>query len=59
MYHQPIRRAFDGLTPGHTRGEMVRCILEAVAVELRHQVDVLSEDTRPKNRVSLGGLVIA
>lgn len=46
---------FDGLTPRHTRGHMVRCILEAVAWALDEQVQTLSEGAPPAEILCAGG----
>jgi xylulokinase len=48
-------RVFRRWTPRHTRGHAVRCILEAVAWELRKQVLWLSEGTLPAEVRSAGG----
>jgi xylulokinase len=46
---------FEGVTPAHTTGHMVRCIMEAVAHALREQVTVLADDTAPSGIRSVGG----
>ena len=46
---------FHGLSPRHTQGHMVRCILEAVASSLRKQVATLCSGTLPDEIRSVGG----
>jgi len=46
---------FFGLTPEHTRGDMVRCIMEAVAAALDGQVAALSGDAKPCEIRCAGG----
>jgi sugar (pentulose or hexulose) kinase len=46
---------FRGLSPQHTRGQAVRCILESVAWALRDQVQVVSPDGLPEEVRSAGG----
>lgn len=46
---------FAGLTPQHTRGHAVQCILEAVAAALRDQVAMLSDGPPPVEIRCAGG----
>ena len=46
---------FDGITPKHTSGHAVRCIMEAVAGALGDQVAALSPDSPPAEIRSAGG----
>lgn len=46
---------FRGWTPSHTRGQVVRCILESVAAALRDQVTALSAGVMPEEIRSAGG----
>lgn len=46
---------FDGLTPQHTPGHAVRCIMEAVAVALREQIAALSDGPLPGEIRCCGG----
>lgn len=46
---------FEGLTPEHTSGHLVRCIMEAVAEALGDQVTALSPDSPPAEIRSTGG----
>jgi len=50
-----VEHVFRGWTPRHTPGHAVRCILEAVAWELRRQVLWLSGGTLPEQVRSAGG----
>jgi xylulokinase len=49
------RAAFLGLTASHTRGHLVRAILEGVAFSLRDTFTIFGEMNVPVNRVRLGG----
>jgi len=49
------RAAFLGLTASHTRGHLVRAILEGVAFSLRDTFTIFDEMKVPVNRVRLGG----
>jgi xylulokinase len=49
------QRVFDGLTAHHTRGHRVRCILEAVACALDHQIAILCDGSRPSQIRCAGG----
>lgn len=49
------RAAFVGLTASHTRGHMVRAILEGVAFSLRDTFTIFDEMKVPVNRIRLGG----
>lgn len=49
------KEVFAGLTPRHTRGHAVRCILEAVAWALRDQVLALSDGAPPEEIRAAGG----
>jgi xylulokinase len=50
-----VEDVFAGLLPRHTRGQMVRCIMETVAVALRDQVDSLYGGQPPAEIRSAGG----
>ena len=50
-----VDEVFEGRTPDHTPGHMVRCILEAVASSLREQVTALSGGVLPSEIRSAGG----
>ncbi len=58
-WHDPdLRGAFLGLHTGHTRGDMYRSILEAIAYGFRHHIDIYDERRIPlaaSCRVSNGG----
>ena len=49
------RAAFLGLTASHTRGHLVRSVLEGVAFSLRDTFTIFEEMRVPVNRVRLGG----
>jgi len=49
------RAAFIGLTASHTRGHLVRAILEGVAFSLRDTFTIFEEMKVPVNRIRLGG----
>ena len=49
------RAALVGLTASHTRGHVVRAILEGVAFSLRDSFTLFSEMKVPVNRIRLGG----
>jgi xylulokinase len=49
------RAAFLGLTASHTRGHLVRAILEGVAFSLRDTFTIFEEMKVPVNRIRLGG----
>ena len=49
-----LEKVFEGLTPNHTQGDMVRCIMEAVASALREQVAALSGGVLPAEIRSVG-----
>ena len=49
------RAAFLGLTASHTRGHLVRAILEGVAFSLRDTFAIFEEMKVPVNRIRLGG----
>jgi xylulokinase len=49
------QQVFEGLTPQHTSGHAVRCIMEAVAVALREQIAALSDDTTSRQEVRCAG----
>jgi xylulokinase len=49
------RAAFIGLTAGHTRGHLVRAVLEGVAYSLKDTFTLFSELGIPVNGVRLGG----
>ena len=49
------QEVFEGMTPQHTRGHAVRCILEAVAVALREQIATLSDGAMPQEIRCAGG----
>jgi xylulokinase len=49
------RAAFVGLTAGHTRGHLVRAVLEGVAYSLKDTFTLFSELGIPVNGVRLGG----
>jgi xylulokinase len=50
------QQVFEGLTPQHTAGHAVRCIMEAVAVALREQIAALSDGaTLPEEIRCAGG----
>ena len=57
--HDPdLRGAFLGLHLGHTRGDLYRAILEAIAYGFRQHADILAErgiELRDTARVSNGG----
>jgi xylulokinase len=46
---------FEGLTPRHTPGHAVRCIMEAVAVALGEQIAALCDDAVPEEIRCAGG----
>ena len=46
---------FEGITPRHTRGHMVRCIMETVAQRLRQQVTAISGGSPPEQIRCAGG----
>jgi xylulokinase len=46
---------FEGLTPQHTPGQVVRCILETVAAKLAEQMESLSSGARPECIRCAGG----
>lgn len=50
-----LAEAFRGLTAKHSRGQITRCILEAVAAALREQVRALCRDRSPVEIRSAGG----
>jgi xylulokinase len=50
-----IPNVFEGMTPHHTRGHAVRCILESVAVALRGQIASLSDGAVPTEVRCAGG----
>jgi xylulokinase len=50
-----LEKVFDGLTSRHTRGDMVRCIMEAVARALADQVSTLSKGAPPLEIRCAGG----
>lgn len=50
-----LAEGFIGLTPNHTRGHQVRCILETVAHALDQQIRQLCGDDRPSQVRSCGG----
>ena len=50
-----IRGALVGLAANHTRGHVVRAVLEGVAFSLRDSVTIFSELRLPVQRVRLGG----
>src|SRR5207244_10400094 len=49
------RGALVGLTASHTRGHVVRAILEGVAFSLRDSFTLFSEMKVPVSRIRLGG----
>jgi xylulokinase len=49
------RAAFLGLTASHSRGHLVRSVLEGVAFSLRDTFTIFEEMRVPVNRVRLGG----
>jgi len=49
------RAAFIGLTASHTRGHLVRAILEGVAFSLRDTLSIFGEMKVPVNSIRLGG----
>ena len=49
------RGAWVGITASHTRGHMVRSILEGVAFSLRDTFTIFNEIGVPANRIRLGG----
>ena len=49
------RAAFVGLTAGHTRGHLVRAVLEGVAYSLKDTLTLFAELGIPVNGVRLGG----
>jgi xylulokinase len=49
------RAAFVGLTAGHTRGHLVRAVLEGVAYSLKDTFTLFAELGIPVNKVRLGG----
>jgi xylulokinase len=49
------RAAFVGLTASHTRGHLVRAVLEGVAFSLRDSFEILAGMGVPISRVRLGG----
>ncbi|MGA2813740.1 MAG: FGGY-family carbohydrate kinase, partial [Candidatus Acidiferrum sp.] len=49
------RGALVGLTAGHTRGHMIRAILEGVAFSLRDCLTIFSELQIPVSSIRLGG----
>jgi xylulokinase len=49
------RAAFVGLTASHTRGHLVRAVLEGVAFSLRDSFEILTGMGVPVSRVRLGG----
>ncbi|MGP4053240.1 FGGY-family carbohydrate kinase [Mycobacterium sp. 4D054] len=52
--HDPdLRGVFAGLHLGHTRADMYRSVLEAIAFGFRHHVDVFSEIGIPLRRVMI------
>jgi xylulokinase len=52
---QPISHCFRDVTPSHTRGQIVRGIMERVAWQLKSQIDQLCGDDRPRLIRSAGG----
>ena len=50
-----LEEIFEGLTPQHTPGQIVRCILETVAAELAEQMTCLSPGIRPESVRCAGG----
>jgi len=48
-------KVFDGLTAKHTRGDMVRCILEAVAYAMSDQMTILCGGSLPREIRCAGG----
>jgi xylulokinase len=50
-----IRAALVGLAAGHTRGHIVRAVLEGVAFSLRDSFSIFDELSVPVRRVRLGG----
>lgn len=50
-----LDRVFVGLTPQHTRGHAVRCIMEAVAVALNNQTAALSDGSAQREIRCAGG----
>ena len=50
-----IGEVFEGLTPAHTPGQVVRCIMETVASALREQVMTLCQGSLPAEIRSAGG----
>jgi xylulokinase len=50
-----VGEVFEGLTPAHTPGHVVRCIMETVAAALREQVMALSRGSWPAEIRSAGG----
>jgi xylulokinase len=49
------RAALVGLTAAHTRGHVVRAVLEGVAFSLRDSFSIFAELGVPVNRIRLGG----
>lgn len=52
---KPISHCFRNITPSHTRGQIVRGIMERVAWQLKSQIDQLCGDDRPRVIRSAGG----
>jgi len=50
-----VGQVFAGMTPRHTRGHAVRCIMEAVAQTLQQQVETLCNGCPPQEVRSAGG----
>ena len=49
------RAAFVGLAAGHTRGDLVRAVMEGVAFSLRDSLEIFKELGAPIERIRLGG----
>lgn len=49
------RAAFVGLTANHTRGDLVRAVMEGVAFSLRDSLEIFKELGAPVGRIRLGG----
>ena len=49
------RAAFVGLTASHTRGDLIRAVMEGVAFSLRDSLEIFKELGAPVERIRLGG----
>ena len=57
LWDPDLRGALDGLTIAHTREDVARALVEAIAVESRRAVEVLAESDVPAREIRVTGAI--